>query len=83
MGGSKCSALRNANEKIEYALIDIASLKNEWGYRCFNVPQCLNKSLTNLSAYDNQTNQHEASNYLILFNRLLCIAASVLKPMLP
>ena len=28
-GGSKCGALRNANEQIENALIDIASPKNE------------------------------------------------------
>ena len=50
VGGSKCSALRNANEKIENTLIDIAIPKNEWGYRCLDVPQCLNKSLTNLWA---------------------------------
>ena len=48
--GSKCGASRNANEKIEDALIDIAIPKNEWGYRCLDVPQCLNKSLTNLRA---------------------------------
>ena len=45
-GGFKCCALRNANEKIENALIDIAIPKNEWGYRCFDVPQCLYKNLT-------------------------------------
>ena len=37
-GGSKCGALRDANEKIENALIYIAIPKNEWGYRCFDVP---------------------------------------------
>ena len=47
-GGSRCDVLHNTNEKIENALIDIASTKNEWGYSCFDVPQCSNKSLTNL-----------------------------------
>ena len=42
-GGSKCGALRNSNEKIENALIDMASPKNEWRYRCFDVSQCLKK----------------------------------------
>ena len=37
VGESKCGALRNANEKIENALIDIAIPEYEWGYRCFNV----------------------------------------------
>ena len=35
--GSKCGALRNVDEKIENALIDIAIPRNEWGYRCFDV----------------------------------------------
>ena len=43
-GGSKCDALRNANEKIENALINIVSPKNEWCNRCFGVPQCLAKA---------------------------------------
>ena len=37
-GGSKCGALRNANDKIENALIDIAIPKNDWGYRGIDVP---------------------------------------------
>ena len=36
--GSKCSALRNANETIEKALTDVAIPKSEWGYRCFDGP---------------------------------------------
>ena len=36
--GSKCGVLRNANEKVENALIDIARPKNEWDYGCFDVP---------------------------------------------
>ena len=35
-------------KEIENALIDLAGPKNEWGCRCFDVPQNLNKSLTNL-----------------------------------
>ena len=41
VGESKCGALRNANEKIENALIDIAIPEYEWGYRCFDVFQWL------------------------------------------
>ena len=50
VGGSKCDALRNANEKIENALIDIVSPKNEWCNRGFGVTRCLSKCLINLRA---------------------------------
>ena len=38
VGGSKCGALRNGNEKIENALIDIAIPKNEWAIGALMFP---------------------------------------------
>ena len=37
-GGSKCGALRNANEKIENALIDIASPKTSRAIGALMIP---------------------------------------------